>query len=152
MGLMQQNQVGEIKPSFGDDSDQKIRRQMLIALTLLLAALALILVKDREFWFPSVPVLQSEAEPFEEASPEPKPQPEEAIATAKPAVPAHPKAKPHTVRPTAVAASPASAAAPVGNGRTVLPPLGVEVVAGDEHRAVQAGADSVKVDLQPSTG
>jgi len=33
----------------------------------------------------------------------------------------------------------------------VLPPLEVEVVAGDEHRTIQAGTNSVKVDLQPRT-
>ena len=151
MPLLQENQGRELKPSFEDDSAQKQSRQMLIALTLLLAALIVVLTKDREFWFPSAPALESESEPFEEASPEPKSQPEEAITTAKPAVPAHPKAKSHTIRPAAVAPSPAPAAPPVVNGRAVLPPLGVEVVAGDEHRAVQAGTDSVKVDLQPST-
>jgi TonB family protein len=151
MPLLQKNQGRELKTSFEDDSAQKQSRQMLIALTLLLAALVVVLTKDREFWFPSAPALQSESEPFEEASPEPKSQPEEAITTAKPAVPAFPKARPRTIRPAAVGASPAPAGAPVVNGRAVLPPLGVEVVAGDEHRAVQAGTNSVKVDLQPST-
>jgi len=33
--------------------------------------------------------------------------------------------------------------------RTVLPPLQVEVVAGDEHRTIQAGSNSVNVDLRP---
>ena len=35
--------------------------------------------------------------------------------------------------------------------RAVLPPLEVEVVAGDEHRTIQPGTNSVKVDLQPRT-
>jgi len=33
--------------------------------------------------------------------------------------------------------------------RTVLPPLEVEVVAGDTHRTVRPGNSSVRVDLQP---
>ena len=33
--------------------------------------------------------------------------------------------------------------------RAVLPPLEVEVVAGDEHRTIQATSNSVRVDLQP---
>jgi protein TonB len=35
--------------------------------------------------------------------------------------------------------------------RAVLPPLEVEVVAGDEHRTIQSTSNSVKVDLQPRT-
>ena len=35
--------------------------------------------------------------------------------------------------------------------RTVLPPLEVEVVAGDAHRTVRAGTNSVRVDLQQSS-
>ncbi|MGA8620826.1 MAG: energy transducer TonB [Candidatus Sulfotelmatobacter sp.] len=35
--------------------------------------------------------------------------------------------------------------------RTVLPPLDVEVVAGDTHRTIRPGSSSVHVDLQPST-
>ena len=74
--LLPVNQAPEIKLSFEDDSAQKQRRQMFIALTLLLAALILILTKDRDFWFPSAPVFQSASEPLEETSPEPRAQPE----------------------------------------------------------------------------
>ncbi|MGZ7074208.1 MAG: energy transducer TonB, partial [Candidatus Angelobacter sp.] len=35
--------------------------------------------------------------------------------------------------------------------RAVLPPLEVEVVTGDEHRTIQAGSNSVKVDVGPKT-
>jgi protein TonB len=35
--------------------------------------------------------------------------------------------------------------------RTVLPPLEIEVVAGDVHRAVHPGTNSVRVDLQPTS-
>ena len=100
MPLPHQNQAPEIKFSFGDDSAQKQRRQMLIALTLLLVALILILTKDREFWFPSAPV-QSESEPLEETSPEPNSL--EAVTTiTQPAVPRRLKAKhaPRRQRPS----------------------------------------------------
>ena len=152
MSWLQENRLPEIKSSFGDDSGQRQNRQMLIALTLLLVALIVVLTKDREFWFPSAPAVQTESEPVEETPAEPKAQPQAATttatATAKPALPASPKAKPHTVRPAAAAANPPTAVAPVVTNRTVLPPLEVEVVAGDEHRAVQAGTNSVKVDMQ----
>lgn len=140
MRSMQQNEVAEIKPSFRDNSDEKVRRQMLIALTLLLAALILTLVKDREFWFPSAPVSQSQSEPLEEAAPVPQPQSEVASTTTQPVTATRLKVKPHT--------APAAAAAPVPASRAVLPPLQVEVVAGDEHRPVEGGSNSVKVDLQ----
>jgi TonB family protein len=150
MPMLQENQVLENKLSFGDDSAPKQRRQMLIALTLLLAALILVLTKDREFWFPSAPALQSESEPLEQTSPEPTLQSEAATTTTQPAVPARVKAKPHTP-PAAAAAepNPAAASAPVVTSRALLPPLEVEVVAGDEHRTIQAASNSVKVDLRP---
>ncbi|HMH06285.1 MAG TPA: TonB family protein [Terriglobales bacterium] len=150
MPLLQENQATEIKLSFGDDSAQKQRRQMLIALTLLLAALILTLTKDREFWFPPAPALQSEAEPLEETSPQLMSQSEAATTTTQPALPARQKAKPHAPPAAAAAATvPAGASAPVAMSRTVLPPLQVEVVAGDEHRTIQAGSNSVNVDLRP---
>jgi TonB family protein len=141
------NQAPEIKLSFEDDSAQKQRRQMFIALTLLLAALILILTKDRDFWFPSAPVFQSASEPVEETSPEPRAQPDGATTPAQPASPAELKAKQH--KAPAATASPAVTSAPVIVSRAVLPPLEVEVVAGDEHRPVQAGSNSVEVDLRP---
>jgi TonB family protein len=151
MGFMQATQVAEIKSSFGD-AQHKIRRQMLAALTLLLAALVLILVKDRDFWFPSAPVLQSESEPMEEVVPVPNAKSETA-GTITPSVAAAPLKKKAHVPPVISPAEGNPAATPVRTGasRTVLPPLQVEVVAGDEHRPVQGGSNSVKVDLQPGT-
>jgi periplasmic protein TonB len=149
MPLLEENRVPEIKASFEYDSAQKQGRQMLIALTLLLAALIVVLTKDREFWFPPAPAAQSESEPAEET--QPKAQPEAVSTTAKPAPPAYPKGKARTVRQAVAAASSAPTVAPVVTSRTVLPPLEIEVVAGDEHRAVQAGTNSVRVDLQAKT-
>jgi len=146
MPLLEEKEGSEIQPVFGDESEQKQRRQMLIALALLLVALILVLVKDREFWFPSEPVAQSESEPVEEASPDQKPPQAEAATAATPAPVARVKAKPHT--PPPAEPSPAPALAPVVTSRAVLPPLEVEVVAGDEHRTIQPGTASVKVDLQ----
>jgi TonB family protein len=153
MGLMQTNRMAEMEPSFGDDPQRKVRRQMLVALTLLLTALVLVLIKDREFWFPSAPVAQwgSEplSEPIEEAVSAPKAQLGAAgTTTTQPVAAARLKAKPHA---PAVASNPAAASAPAGASRAVLPPLQVEVVAGDEHRPVQGGSNSVNVDLQSGT-
>jgi periplasmic protein TonB len=140
-----------LNTAFGDDSEQKQRRQMLIALALLLLALILVLLKDREFWFPATPDTSSESEPVEQVAPETQPQAPAAASTTKPPALARPRSKPHALPPAAVSENPAPALAPVVTSRTVLPPLEVEVVAGDEHRTIQAGTNSVKVDLQPRT-
>jgi TonB family protein len=151
MGFMQATQVAEIQSSFGD-GQQKVRRQMLAALTLLLAALVLILVKDRDFWFPPTPVLQSESEPIEEVVPAPNAKSETAGTTTQPVAVVPLKKKLHVPPVTSsVQGNPAATPARVGTSRAVLPPLEVEVVAGDEHRPVQGGSNSVKVDLQPGT-
>ncbi len=156
MPLLEDNklEVTNITPSVGDGgSDQKQRRQMLVALALLLAALILVLIKDRDFWFPPEPPAQSESEPVEEPSPDVK-APSETASTAattpQPPVHARSKVKPRP-SPPAAEPSPAPALAPVVMTRAVLPPLEVEVVAGDEHRTIQPTTNSVRVDLQPRT-
>jgi protein TonB len=60
----------------------------------------------------------------------------------------------HTSVSTAEAFTPVDPAAPdpppaVVSNRTVLPPLNVEVVAGDTHRTIRPGTNSVRVDLSP---
>ncbi len=145
------NLTAEPKLLFSDDSAQKQRRQMLIALTLLLAALILVLAKDREFWFPPAPVSQSESEPSQDASSESTAKSEPAASSEQPTLSTRAKSKPHMEAAAAAETDPASALAPVVTSRTVLPPLEIEVVAGDEHRAIQAGTNSVNVDLKPGT-
>ncbi|MGA9800252.1 MAG: TonB family protein [Terriglobales bacterium] len=152
MPLLEENRVTEIAPSVGDDSERTQRRQMLVALALLLAALILVLIKDRDFWFPPEPPAQSEAEPVEEPSSDVKAPPETASTTTTPPPVVHtrPKAK-RAQPPVGAIPRPAPALAPVVMTRAVLPPLEVEVVAGDEHRTIQATTNSVRVDLQPRT-
>jgi periplasmic protein TonB len=150
MHSLQETQAPEIKSAFHADFVQKQRQQMFIALTLLLTALIVILAKDREFWFPSSPVAQSVSEPVEQVSPEITPQSETTKTPIHPAGPASPKVRPQRP-PATVAAKEAGASAPVVTSRTVLPPLAVDVVAGDEHHAVQGASNSVKVDMGAGT-
>ncbi len=149
MPLLEEKQVTDITPAVGDESEQKQRRQMLVALALLLAALILVLIKDRDFWFPPAPVapVQSEAEPVEEPAPDGQTPPAAAATTAPTTAPAR-KSKPRTPPPAAVDPGPAPALAPVVMSRAVLPPLEVEVVAGDEHRTIASSTGSVRVELQ----
>jgi len=153
MPLLEENQVTDIVPSVGDDSEKTQRRQMLVALALLLAALILVLIKDRDFWFPPELPAQSESEPVEEPSPDVKTPSETASTTTttpQPPIHARAKSKPRMPPPAAVP-SPAPALAPVVMTRAVLPPLEVEVVAGDERRTIQPTTNSIRVDLQPRT-
>jgi hypothetical protein len=122
---------------------------MVIALVMLLVALGLVLIKDRDFWFPAPETTESEA--FDDTAPV------TADETAQPAAPAMTAAAPSTPtirkkRPAPVTSKvpePAPPAAPaVTASRAVLPPLRVEVVAGDQHQLVRPGSPSVKVELQ----
>jgi protein TonB len=125
-------------------SEPKQRRQMLAALALLLVALIAVFIKDKSFWqqylFPSSPAAESDT--LDQASPDSASQ----HSSAQPATPAPPKVKQHAVVATATAPPILS---PVVTNRAVLPPLEVEVVAGDQHQTIRPGNPSIKVDLQP---
>jgi TonB family protein len=131
------------------------RRVMLGALTLLLIALGGLLYKDRDFWFPDDSQVADEltqpAAAQQSAAPTPKTV---VVATALPnADKKQPATKPAVNEPaTAAPAAPTDAGTgPVATvtHRTVLPPLEVEVVAGDTHRTLHPGTNSVRVDMQP---
>lgn len=137
--------------------EQQQRRRMLIALAVLLLALVSVLIKDRQFWFPPGP--STESEPPEPSVPLPTPQ----AASAKVAIPVAPPqpVRPATApkhsksslpgKPAAIATHPDGAAiSPVitTTNRAVLPPLEVEVVAGNQRRTVSPGDSSVNVEMQ----
>jgi TonB family protein len=133
---------------------------MIIALALLLVALGFVLYRDRDFWFPET----------QEAEEQPLPQPQQAApasantaaqtAVAQP-VPVAPSAHKNSRRgkPLPKGSAPSESASQDSDAppmsatttRTVLPPLEVEVVAGDVHRTVHPGTTSVRVDLQPGS-
>jgi TonB family protein len=134
-------------------------RRLLLALVLLVVALAAVVVKDRQFWFGA-----EQADLDSDGT--------ESTVTTKNTV-----SKPATLTP-AVAAKPAKSAAlaarkqipttaPTTNSvpaeapavttvRTVLPPLDVEVIAGDHHHTIRPGSNATKVELarpgQPAAG
>jgi periplasmic protein TonB len=137
---------------------------MVGSLCLLLLALGIVLWRNRDFWFPDRPETESD-QPVEssplapvESSPPAKVAPvQPPVATAKPARAATAKparvAKPkHHVASVAKTPAPLTPPPPaIATARTVLPPLEVEVVAGDTHRTIRPGNNSVRVDLQPGT-
>ena len=132
------------KGSESPQQQNRQRRRMIYALSLLLVALAIVLVKDRDFWFPSSPTTDVAEE---DQAPPATTQPTPATTEVKPAPPVA-KASKHTAPAAKPAAAPEPQTTPVVTNRTALPPLQVEVVAGDEHRMVRPGSTSIKVDLQ----
>lgn len=126
---------------------------MLAALLLLLISLVLVLYRDRDFWFPDTETEEADGRLL---SP---PNTQDALSASPSAAvaPAPAKKKLHhevASKDSPVNSDPASAGPTVIATRTVLPPLEVEVVAGDAHRTVRPGTNAVHVDLQraPSSG
>ena len=145
MSMLEQNRPRQLNAApLAAPPEPRQRRQMLVALALLLAALILVLYKDWQFWFPSSQVAQSEVV---EAPPQAATRAETQTPSRTPPATAS-RAKQHTATPAKTAEAPAAVAPVVTTNRAVLPPLQVEVVAGDSHRTLQPGSNSVKVDLQ----
>ncbi|MFZ0866319.1 MAG: TonB family protein [Candidatus Sulfotelmatobacter sp.] len=130
--------------------DPKQRRLMVGSLCLLLLALGVVLWHDRDFWFPDAP--DAESDQPAESSPADQPVPAQLSRTAtKPATAARSKHRSkHQVASAVQSPGPSDPATPVAiTSRTALPPLEVEVVAGDSHQTLRPGSSSVRVDLQP---
>ena len=147
MPMLEENRQPEADQSpFDARSELKQRRQMLIALALLLAALIVVLYKDWQFWFPSS-TATVESEPLEENASQPTgqsqrlPNPGQTTSTAR--------SKPKQRAPEVMTVPNPETVAPIITNRKVLPPLQVEVVAGDQHQTVTPGNPSVKLDLGP---
>jgi TonB family protein len=132
------------------ENDQRQRRRMVIALVMLLVALGLVLVKDRDFWFPVSDLTESEAVDDSTPSDTASDSATSAASTAAtPSVPVSKKRSRPLIPPMAksvVAEAPANPVVPAA--RVARPPLRVEVVAGDQHRMVRPGSPSVAVELQ----
>jgi TonB family protein len=144
--------------------DWQQRRLMIGALCLLVLALGIVLWHDRDFWFGDDAEADAEEVQSAAAANAGPVQPSNAVtADAKPTSPVkatrHRSARAQARKNVAVADNryvnpPAvadSSAAPPGAiiTRTVLPPLEVEVIAGDKHRTLRPGSNSVSVDMEP---
>ncbi len=126
--------------------DSTQRRLMTIALALLLVSLISVLYHDRDFWFPDTE--EAEELPGQNAVVQASSTPLHPRQTAS-----HKKSHGTKAQPAVTArATPAeiNGDAPAGATitRTVLPPLEVEVVAGNAHRRLKPNANSVEVGMQ----
>jgi protein TonB len=158
MPMLEQNSGAEVgSPLPPAPFEQQQRRRMLMALLVLVLALVSVLIKDRQFWFPPGPSAESETP--EQSAPQASPPAIQAttatpVAPPKLPAPAPPRGRAKSKR-LAAAAFPKGTQdgmSPVitATNRAVLPPLEVEVVAGNQHRSVNPGDSSVKLDMQPS--
>jgi len=156
------------RPGATPSAEPKQRRMMEIALTLLLVALGFVIYHDRDFWFPpSQESQEADDSPSEHTPAATTPTTTTSAKTfvMRPSTPLLAKGArngapgssfDHPIAATP-SASPGGDLASGGSGlaastqRTVLPPLEVEVVAGDVHRTVRPGNNSVRVDLQPGS-
>jgi len=146
MGMLEGNRVPQLSGTSEMGPEQKQRRVMLAALALLLIALILVLIKDRQFWFPGEDNSTVAAvEPPDEDTAQDNSLTYNAKNSAPP--PAHPKVKSHSAPPPAPVPSLEEATAPVVN-RTVLPPLDIEVVSGQQQRLGKTANPAVKVDME----
>lgn len=143
---------------------RKQPRQLLVALVLLLVALAVVVMKDRDFWLGTDDGIEADATNPEStlkaasapvsANSNPAPATPVATASNQPAAGSQPVTKAFT--PPAVAKAPhKGVAAPekpvVAIKRAVLPPVDIEVIASDTHRAVHPGSDSAKVEISANS-
>ena len=112
------------------------RKRMLIALGILLMALAAVVLKDWDFWFPP----SSEAQ---EAAIRSKSKSIVPPTASTPATTARER------KPAAKSPAPAATEAPFSatTERAALPPLEVEVVAGNRHISVPAKSNAIHLDV-----
>ena len=157
-------------------NDYRQRSLMGGALFLLLLALTIVLWHDRQFWFPEdQDAAASEPSerrnrpeqgeraagssatnsgqaglPLAQRSKSAKTNSSKAAPLAGNSTVARSETQPVTVQANSDAGDDGPPGAIIG-ARTVLPPLEVEVVAGDKHRTMRPGSNAVHVDLQPET-
>ncbi len=113
------------------------RKRMLIALGILLLALAAVVLKDWDFWFPQGSEVQEAVFHTRSGS-----------KTAAPATVSAPAA-PARERKSTKSPAPAAAEVPftAATERAALPPLQVEVVAGNRHINVPAKSNAIHLDV-----
>lgn len=117
------------------------QRLMATALTLLVIALGSVLYHDRDFWFPEEPQVEGPLQSsLASAS-------TSTVLHKHTSTNSHKKSKPQPPSLRAVDPSPDPGPA-ITATRTVLPPLEVEVIAGNSRRTVHPGSNSVQINLE----
>ena len=112
------------------------RKRMLIALGILLVALVAVVLKDWDFWFPPDGEVQ-------EAAVRRRSKGMAAAPASAPATPTRGRKAANSPPPVAAAEAPFSAT----TERAALPPLEVEVVAGNRHINIPAKSNAIHLDV-----
>lgn len=120
--------------------DRKQRQKMILALILLVVAMGIFITRDWQKFFGPADTSSADWESDSDGGSKPSSH------ARKAAVPAPPPAKTKAPALTTNHASEPAPAPPAVVNRTALPPLEVEVIAGNSRRAVPSGNDSVRVD------
>ena len=147
--MMELSQRRTAAPRVAISGGQESR--LVIALVILLVTLAAVLIKDRQFWFGSESTIADANEPQPAVVPA---APATTDTATKPVAPS--PAPTHTAKKQVPAASTPAQAKPaqepaVVTNRTVVPPLNVEVVAGDKHQSVKAASNTAKAQITKPT-
>lgn len=152
------------KPVLPEDTQS---RRLLIALVLLLVVLAAVVARNSDFWFGTDQLADGDSATSRDASnpapavfsihtPEPATQAETAAGTITGTIKARRVGKAPTASATSVQAVTAKATQPaavapaepvVATHRVVLPPLDVEVVAGDKHSTIRPGSNAIVTEI-----
>jgi TonB family protein len=156
--MLELNSNTEVAPQAGPKNRQP--RRLLIALALLLVALAAVLVKNHEFWFGSDEEAESEtAAESRPAAPQPvvptKSNQTIAAKVDNPKASVTPKTTSNPAQTSAASFNKDASKQQAVNtqppvvvsNRATLPPLDVEVVAGNSHRTVYPGSNVEKVEI-----
>jgi TonB family protein len=143
--MLERNTKSTIGPSRLADENQQTGQssKLLLALVILLVGIAVLLVADRDFWFGSSQVVLDSDGTEPAAAPKPASTPSAAQHQQPAPSPALAKRTPSA----ATSGKPKNSASPaVTATRTVLPPLNVEVIAGNAHRAIHPNAPKIEID------
>jgi TonB family protein len=144
----------ELKAKPTEVTEKQQPRRLMLALVLLLVALAGVVAKDRQFWFGNEQLTIDADEPAATQTLAKLIPP----TTEKTQLVAVPAKKHLSTAKIAAEPQPAAEAPAVVATRTVLPPLDVEVIAGDSHKTVRPGSNSTKLEIArpaaaaPATG
>lgn len=116
------------------------RKRMLMALGILLMALAAVVLKDWDFWFPPTGEVEEAVQRTKS-----KYLPSAPATASAPSTPAREHKSPKSLAPTAPPANQAPLLATTE--RAALPPLQVEVVAGNQHISIPARSNAIHLDV-----
>jgi len=139
--MLEQTTRREAGTSWVGAAYENDRSRLGLALVLLFVALAVLVVKDRDFWFGD-----AETSVADQTLPEWVP----GSVVQAPAIPAA-KVKVHVAAAKTSAESAVSGRPTIAANSAVIPPLEVEVIAGDARDTVHLGGNPVKTEMPPDS-